>query len=81
MTITIDDNLIKGTKLTPEDIKLELALGLFIDKIVSLGKAASIASISYSQFMEELGKRKIPIHYDVEDLQKDVKTLKTLNLI
>ena len=30
-------------------------------------------------FQKELGRRGIPIHYDVEDLQADLRTLAALN--
>ena len=80
MVLNIEDKILKGINLTQEEAKLDLALGLFIDKRVTLGQAAAVASLSQTQFLKELGKRQIPIHYDIEDFEKDLKTIETLNL-
>ncbi len=61
-------------QFTPEEIRLYLALGLFADNRVSLGCGAEIAGLSPSHFLHELGKRQIPIHYDVEDALQDIAT-------
>lgn len=80
MTLIIDDKMLAGIKINEEEAKLDFALGLFIDYKATLGQAAKIANISQGQFMEELGKRKIPIHYDIEDLEEDINTIKSLNI-
>ncbi len=59
-------------RFTPEDIKLHLALGLFLDDRVTLGQGAAVAGLSQSDFLHELGKRRIPVHYDVADALADV---------
>ena len=61
-------------QFTPEDIRLHLALGLFMDRRVGLGQAAAIAGLSQSEFLHELGKRRIPVHYDEADALTDVAT-------
>ena len=58
-------------QFTPEDIKLHLALGLFLDHRVGLGRGAAIAGLSQSEFLHELGKRRIPVHYDEADALAD----------
>ncbi len=47
---------------------------MFIDKRLTLGQASCIALLSQTQFLKELGKRKIPIHYDIEDFKQDLET-------
>lgn len=59
-------------QFTPEDIRLHLALGLFLDHRVSLGQGATIAGLSQSEFLHELGSRRIPVHYDEADALADV---------
>jgi predicted HTH domain antitoxin len=59
-------------QFTPEDIKLHLALGLFLDRRVTLGQAAGIAALSQSEFLHELGARRISVHYDEADACADV---------
>ena len=62
-------------RLTPEMAALNLALGLYSSNEVSLGQGARIAKVPIAQFMKELGRRKIAIHYGVEDLEQDLKTI------
>ena len=66
-------------RLTPESAALNLALGLFVSDEVTLGQAARIAKIPYAQFMKELGKRKIPIHYGVAEFEEDLTTIDRLS--
>lgn len=61
-------------QFTPEDIKLHLALGMFLDNRVTLGQGAAIAGLSQSEFLRELGSRQIPVHYDEADARADVAT-------
>jgi predicted HTH domain antitoxin len=63
-------------RFTPEDLKLHLALGLFIDHRVTLGQAAEIAGISQSEFLHELGRRRIGVHYDEADAVADAAAAK-----
>jgi predicted HTH domain antitoxin len=66
--------------ISPEDAALHLALGLFLDERVTLGKGAAVAGISETQFLRELGKRGIPIHYDEADARADVATIEQMDL-
>lgn len=59
-------------QFTPEDIKLHLALGMFLDHRVTIGQGAAIAGLSQSEFLHELGERKIPVHYDEADARADI---------
>ena len=81
MTIIIEDKLMKNIRITQEEAKLDFALGLFIDYKATLRQAAIIANLTQAKFMKELGKRKIPIHYGIDEFNKDVETLKKHNLI
>jgi predicted HTH domain antitoxin len=62
-------------QLTPQDAALHLALGLFFDERVTLGQGAAVAGLSQSEFLHELGKRRIPVHYDESDALADVATV------
>jgi len=48
---------------------------LYRDGTVTLSRAAEIAGISIWEMIDVLGKRKIILQYDVEDLEEDLKTL------
>ena len=55
-----------------------LALGLYIDERATVGQAARVAGLSTPAFLDELGRRKIPVHYGLEDLEADMATVRTL---
>jgi len=75
MTITIPDTAIQKAGLTEASIKLEIALMLFQMDTLTLAQAANIAGLHRMQFQEELARREIPIHYGVNELEEDLKTL------
>ena len=70
MSISLPEDVER--QFTPEDIRLHLALGMFLDRRVGFGQAATIAGLSQSDFLHELGSRRIPIHYDEADALADV---------
>ncbi len=59
-------------KEIPSFIKQTLALELFREKKISLGKAAQIAGLSKEEMMGLLATKKIPLHYTAEELREDV---------
>lgn len=61
--------------LKDQQIRLELALVLFQSEKITLGRAAHFAGLHQYEFQKELSKRKIPIHYDLVDLEEDLNTL------
>ncbi len=53
--------------------RLVLAIGLFQEEAVSVGKAARIAGLSYRAFLDALRERDIPAYvYDDEALAQDL---------
>lgn len=60
----------------PSFIRKTLAVELFREKKISLGKAAEIADLSKEAMMGLLAVKKIPLHYTVEELREDVKVAK-----
>jgi predicted HTH domain antitoxin len=78
MVIEIQDELLRGVKLTEPQALLDFAVGLFTDRRITLGRAAEIAHLSHLAFQQELNRREIPIHYDMDDLLADVSTLAAL---
>lgn len=61
-------------KMNEKEVKLRLAVSLFEDETVSLGKAAQLAGYSERTFAELLRDRNIsPIKYENIDLEKERK--------
>ncbi len=59
--LVLDDEFVKATNMSEAEIKLELAIMLFVKEKVSSRKAASLAEIPFMNFWEELAKRNIPL--------------------
>lgn len=80
-TLELPPGLMQAAGMTPGELKLELALTLFQQVKLSFGKARELAGMSVIEFQRELGRRKIPIHYGVEDFEHDVATLKAAGML
>jgi predicted HTH domain antitoxin len=50
-----------GKGLESQTVRLELAAALYDREQISLGLAARIAGLSYSEMIDELGQRAIPV--------------------
>jgi len=61
-----------------DEAKLLIALELYREGKVSLGKAAEIAGLSVREFMYELRARRIPLNYDVGELEYDLEIVDEL---
>ena len=64
-------------KLSPRNAALHLAIGLFVTEEATLGQAAEVADMSQADFLKELGRRRIPIHYGVDELAEDLKAVES----
>lgn len=62
--IILEDLYIKATGYTETELRLEIALMLFEKEKLSLRKAAAMTGMHWLDFMKELDKRKISLHYD-----------------
>jgi predicted HTH domain antitoxin len=76
MTIELPEEEIGALSLTPEQARVELAIGLFAGREVTLGKAARIAGIPYSDFMREAGRRGITVNYTEAEALQDIETVR-----
>ena len=82
MSLIISDEFIKASQMTAEELKIEIAIMLFQQGKLSLGKASELAEINRFQFEQILKQKNIPAYtYDVEDLEIDLQNLKELGRI
>ena len=58
-----------------KDKKLELALEKFRNREASIGKAARIAEMPLSKFMDVLVQKNIEFHYGIKELEEDFEGL------
>jgi predicted HTH domain antitoxin len=80
-TIEIPREISQAARMTPEELKRELAIHLFEEGRLSFGKARSLAAMTIWEFQQLLGSRGIVVHYDIEDYEEDLETLKRIGRI
>ena len=80
MGVFIEPDIIESSGLSEQQFILEIAIYLYERKILSLGKAAAFAKLHRISFQKELASRKIPVHFTIEDVEKDLRTLEALGV-
>ena len=76
--IEIPQDILDSARIKLPDLKVELAVLLYTQYRLSIGKARELANMSLWEFRQLLASRKIPAHYDINDLNDDVSMLKQL---
>ena len=77
-TLEIPQGVLDAAQMNTHDLRRELALALYAQNRLSLGKARELAGLSLWEFRQWLGLRHIEAHYDADDLQDDIETLSEL---
>ena len=78
MSITLDipNDIFAALQLSPEEagqrMKLELAVSLFAQRLLSQGKAAELADLDWFGFNDVLVQRGIPLPYGQKELAEDL---------
>ncbi|GIV76618.1 UPF0175 family protein [Litorilinea aerophila] len=78
VSIEIPREILHATRMTPQELKVDLAILLFQRGKLSFGKAREMAGMSVWAFQQLLGSQGIPVHYDVEEYDEDLQTLREL---
>jgi predicted HTH domain antitoxin len=76
--VEISRDILDSARLTVPEVKLELAVTLYSQGRLSIGKARELAGMSLWEFRQVLAARDISPHYDVADLDEDMATLRNL---
>ncbi|GAB4498144.1 MAG: hypothetical protein OHK0052_10980 [Anaerolineales bacterium] len=71
-TFEISQDILDSARLTIADLKVELAISLYSQNRLSIGKARELAELSLWEFRQLLAARKIAPHYTELDLMDDV---------
>lgn len=72
----ISQDILDSARLSLNDLKLELAVTLYVQEKLSLGKARELAGMSSWEFRQILSTRRISPHYDIEELNGDITQLR-----
>ncbi|MEM6435759.1 MAG: UPF0175 family protein [Cyanobacteria bacterium P01_D01_bin.115] len=76
ITLNLPDNLSQTETFNQGDWFREIAIALFQQELISLSRASKIAGMEIISFQKLLADRGICVHYDVEDLEQDVRHLR-----
>jgi predicted HTH domain antitoxin len=77
--VLLDEEILHEANISEAELLLEIAILLFQQHRLTLGKAARLAQISEAQFEQRLAQRNIPRYfYEMEDLDLDLNTLKKM---
>jgi predicted HTH domain antitoxin len=75
MSVVISDEVLQTIQMSGPELLQEIAILLFQKERFTLGQASRFSGVSRLQFQRLLASRKIPLHYDIAELQEDVKSL------
>ena len=75
LRLEIPRDILDSARLSMDQLKQELAISLYLQQRLSIGKARELAGMSLWQFRQLLAARRIPPHYDLAELVEDLDTL------
>ena len=82
--VEIPAELVVAAGLNADDLSAEaarlLALELYREDRVSLGRVAELCHLPVERFLEFAGRHNVPLHYGAADLEEDRRTLERLGL-
>ena len=73
--VEVAQDILDSARLTPSELKVEMAVHLYEQGRLSAGKARELADMTLWEFRQLLASRRIPPHHDETDLDEDVTTL------
>lgn len=76
--MTIPDEVLQAARMSEDELREELALFLFQRERLTLAQAARFAGLDRLRFQHLLAGRGIAIHYDVDELEADLATLREI---
>jgi len=76
--LEVSQDVLDSARLTPTELKVEMAVHLYAQRRLSAGKARELAGLTLWEFRQLLASRRIPPHYDEIDLDEDVATLREM---
>ena len=76
--LKIPQEILDSARLTINDLKTEIAVSLYAQGRLSIGKACELANMSLWEFRQLLSFRRVSPHYNIPDLDEDMSTLRKL---
>lgn len=76
--LEVPQDVLDSARMTIPELKVEIAIYLYTQGRLSIGKAREMAGLSLWEFRQVLASRRIPPHYETSDLDEDAATLHDL---
>lgn len=75
--LLIEDEIVQGTRLSEDQLRLEIAVALYEKGIFSFGQARRLAKMDWFSFRNLLDDRSVAANYDLDGLEKDLESIKS----
>ena len=76
--LEVPQDVLDSARLTVAELKVEVAILLYTQGRLPIGKARELADMSLWEFRQLLASRRISPHYEMDDLEEDVATLREM---
>ena len=76
--LEVSQEIVNSARLTPSELKVEMAVHLYAQGRLSAGKARELAGLTLWEFRQLLASRPIPPHNDEAGLDGDFAALREL---
>jgi predicted HTH domain antitoxin len=76
--LQIPQDILDSARITLPELKIEMAVYLYAQGRLSIGKARELADLSLWEFRQLLAWRRIAPHYDEIELDHDIATLREM---
>ena len=78
LSVLISEDVLQSARMSADELRREIAVLLFEREKLTLGQSSRFAEMSRFQFQNLLASRGVPVHYDVEEFEQDLETLRGL---
>lgn len=78
MSVIVPDEILTASQMSETEMRQEIAVMLFQREKLTLAQASRFAGMHRVEFQHLLASRQIPMHYDVEDFEQDIQTLREM---
>lgn len=78
LSITISEDLLQSARMSAAELRQEIGVLLFEREKLTLAQASRFAEMSRFQFQNLLASRGLSVHYDIEEFEQDLETLRDL---
>ena len=73
--VIVSTEFLEKAKMSASELTLEISVYLYEKKKLTLGQAKRMAGLGQIAFQKELKKRGVYIHYEMSDLEVDLKNM------